>query len=123
MSSPNTPSASYTRRPSMPEEYKQHLNQYMKEYRQQHKDTITDAQKRYREAHKNDEHLRKKRCEYSKKYYCKIKDTQPPKTDEQKVKEKKYHKNVLTTIKKQKKNRHLKAEMHKHRYQPYFSFP
>ena len=46
----------------------------MKEYRQQHKDAIIDAQVRYREAHKNDEHLRKKRCEYSKKYYYEMKD-------------------------------------------------
>ena len=66
MSLSNTPSTSSTLRPSMPPEYKEHLNLYMKHYRQQHKDAIIDAQKRYREAHKNDEHLRKKRCEYSK---------------------------------------------------------
>ena len=57
------------------------------------RDSIIAAQKRYREAHKNDEHLRKKRCEYSKKYYCKIKDARPPKTDEQKEREKEYQKN------------------------------
>ena len=50
MSLPNTPSTSYTLRPSMPPEYKQHLNLYMKEYRQQHKDATIDAQKRYRET-------------------------------------------------------------------------
>ena len=99
MNSPNTPSITHTLKPSMPPEYKEHLNLYMKEYRQQHKESIVGAQKRYREAHKNDEHLRKKRCEYSKKYYCKIKDTRPPKTDEQKVKEKKYHKNYYQKIK------------------------
>ena len=68
----------------MPLEYKQYLNLYMKEYRQQHKAAIIDAQKRYREVHKNDDHLRKKKCEYSKKYYYKIKDARPaPKTEEQ----------------------------------------
>ena len=65
----------------------------MEEYRQQHRDSIIDAQKRYREAQKNDEHLRKKRCEYSKKYYYKIKDTRPPKTEEEMTREKEYHKN------------------------------
>ena len=68
----------------------------MKEYQKQHKDTITDAKKCYREAHKNDEHLRKKRCEYSKKYYNKIKDTRPPKTEEEKAREKEYYKNTRT---------------------------
>ena len=99
MNSPNTPSVPYTLRPSMPPEYKEYLNLYMKEYRQQHKDAIIDAQKRYREAHKNDEHLRKKRCEYSKKYYYKTKDTRPPKTEEQQAKEKEYHKNYYEKIK------------------------
>ena len=99
MSSSNATSTSYTLRPSMPPEYKQHLNLYMKEYRQQRKESIVDAQKRYREAHKNDEHLRKKRCEYSKKYYCKIKDIRHPKTDEQKAREKEYHKNYYEKIK------------------------
>ena len=96
---PTTQSPSYTLRPSMPSEYKKHLNLYMKEYRQQHKDAVIDAQIRYREAHKNDEHLRKKRCEYSKKYYCKIKDARPPKTEEQKAREKEYHKNYYEKIK------------------------
>ena len=99
MSLSNTSSTSYTLRPSMPEEYKQHLNLYMKEYRQQHKESIVDAQKRYREAHKNDEHLRKKRCEYSKKYCHKIKDTRPSTTEEQQAKEKEYHKNYYEKIK------------------------
>ena len=85
-----TPSTSQTQKPSMPPEYQQQLNLYMKEYRQQHKDSIIDAQER---SHKNDEHLRKKRCEYSKKYYCKIKDTQLPKTEEQQAREKENHKN------------------------------
>ena len=101
MSSSNAPSTSYILRPSMPPEYKQHLNLYMKEYRQQHKESIVDAQKPYREAHKNDKHLRKKRCEYSKKYYYKIKDTRPPKTDEQKAREKEYHKNYYEKIKRE----------------------
>ncbi len=96
------PSVPYTLRPSMPPEFKDHLKLYMKEYRQQHKESIIDAaQKRYREAHKNDEHLRKKRCEYSKKYYCKIKDTRPPKTEEQKAREKEYHKNYYKKIKRE----------------------
>ena len=98
MNLPTTQSTSYTLRPSMPPEYKGHLNLYMKEYRQQHKDSIIEAQKLYRETHKNDEHLRKKRCEYSKKYYCKIKDTRPPKTEEQKIREKEYHKNYYEKI-------------------------
>ena len=93
MSRYNMLSTMHALKPSMPPEYKKHLNLYLKEYRQQHKESIIDAQKRYREAHKNDEHLRKKRCEYSKKYYCKIKDTRPPKTEEQKKREKEYHKN------------------------------
>ena len=101
MSLPNAPSTSYAHRPSLPPEYKEHLNLYMKEYRQQHKDSIIEAQKRYRETHKNDEHLRKKRCEYSKKYYCKIKDTRPPKTEEQKAREKEYHKNYYEKIKRE----------------------
>ena len=66
MNIPTKQSTSSSLRPTMPYEYKEHLNLYMKHYRQQHKDAIIDAQKRYREAHKNDEHLRKKRCEYSK---------------------------------------------------------
>ena len=95
MTSPIVPSLSHPlipSRPSLPSEYKQQLNMYMKEYRKLHKDAIMDAQKRYREAHKNDEHLRKKRCEYSKKYYYKSKDSRPPKTDEQKARGKEYHK-------------------------------
>ena len=101
MNLPTTPSTSYTLRPSMPPEYKGHLNLYMKKYRQQHKESIVDAQKRYREAHKNDEHLRKKRCEYSKKYYHKTKDIRHPKTDEQKAREKEYHKNYYEKIKRE----------------------
>ena len=61
-----------------------------------HKDAIMDAQKRYREAHKNDEHLRKKRCEYSKKHYYKSKDFRPPKTDEQKAREKELTKKTIS---------------------------
>ncbi len=95
MNLPTTQSTFYTPRPSIPSEYKKHLNLYMKEYRQQHKESMVDAQKRYREAHKNDEHLRKKRCEYSKKYYYKIKDTRPPKTEEKQAKE-----TIKTTTKK-----------------------
>jgi hypothetical protein len=101
MSRSNSPSITHTLKPSKPPEYKEHLNLYMKEYRQQHKASFVDAQKRYREAHKNDEHLRKKRCEYSKKYYCKIKDTRPPKTEEQKAREKEYHKNYYEKIKRE----------------------
>ncbi len=41
----------------------------------------------------SEEHLRKKRCEYSKKYYYKIKNTRPPKTEEKQAREKEYHKN------------------------------
>ena len=96
----NATSTAYTLRPSMSPEYKEQLNLYMKEYRKQHKDAITDAQKRDREVHKNDEHLRKKRCEYSKKYYCKIKDRRPPKTDEQKARAKEYQKNYYDKKKK-----------------------
>ena len=103
MSSPNTSFTSYTLRLSMPPEYQQQLNLYMKEYRQQHRDSIIDAQKRYREAHKNDEHLRKKRCEYSKKYYYKIKDKRPLKTDEQKARAKEYQKNYYDKIKRERK--------------------
>ena len=55
-----------SKRPFMSLEYKKQVNVYMKEYRRQHIDVIVEAQKRYREAHKNDEHLRKKRREYSK---------------------------------------------------------
>ena len=99
MSRSNTPSTTHTLKPSMPQGYNQQLNLYMKHYRQQHKEAIIDAQKRYREAHKNDEHLRKKRCEYSKKYYYKIKDARPPKTDEQKTREKEYHKNYCEKMK------------------------
>ena len=99
MNLPTTQYTSNTLRPSMPPEYKQYLNLYMKTYRQQHKESIIDAQKRYREANKNDEHLRKKRCEYSKKYYCKIKDARPPKTEEQKAREKEYHKNYYEKMK------------------------
>ena len=62
MSTTNTP----TIRPNMPLKYKEQVNVYMKEYRRQHIDAIVETQKRYREAHKNDEHLRKKRCKYSK---------------------------------------------------------
>ena len=54
MSLSDTPSTTHTLKPSMPQEYKQQLNMYMKEYRKQHKDAIIDAQKRYREAHKNE---------------------------------------------------------------------
>ena len=45
MNLPTTQSTSYTLvlRPSMPPEYKGHLNLYMKEYRQQHKDSIIAA--------------------------------------------------------------------------------
>ena len=100
MNSPNTPPTSYINRPSIPPDYKEQLNLYMKKYRQQHIDAIIDAQKRYREAHKNDEHLRKKRCEYSKKYYYKIKNTRPPKTDEQKARAKEYQKNYYDKKKK-----------------------
>ena len=93
-------STAYALRPSMSPEYKERIKLYMKEYRNQpDKDDITDAQKRYREAHKNDEHLRKKRCEYSKKYYYKIKDTRPPKTEEEKARGKEYHKNYYEKIK------------------------
>ena len=99
MNIPTKQSTSSSLRPTMPYEYKEHLNLYMKEYRQKHKESIIESQKRYREAHKNDEHLRKKRCEYSKKYYCKIKDTRPPKTEEQKAREKEYHKNYYEKIK------------------------
>ena len=99
MNLPNGISTFSSLRPSPPPEYKQQLNLYMKEYRQKHKESIIESQKRYREAHKNDEHLRKKRCEYSKKYYCKIKDTRPPKTEEQKAREKEYHKNYYEKIK------------------------
>ena len=79
----------------------------MKEYRKQHSNAIVETQKRYREAHKNDEHLRKKKCEYSKIYYYKIKDTRPPKTNEQKIKEKEYHKQYYEKTKQQ---RSLKSE-------------
>ena len=71
----------------------------MKEYRHQHRDSIIDAQKRYREAHKNDEHLRKKRCQYSKIYYCKIKDTRPKKRPLKKAKEKKITKTIMKKTK------------------------
>ena len=66
----------------------------MKEYRKQHKDAMVDNQKCYREAHENNQHLRQKKCEYSKKYYYKIKDTQPPKTKEQNAREKEYNQNI-----------------------------
>ena len=103
MNSTNTPSI----RPSMPPEYKVQVNAYMKEYRRQHTDSIINAQKRYREAHKNDDHLRKKRCEYSKKHYYKIKDSRPPKTDAQKLREKEYHKHYYE---KTKQERSLKSK-------------
>ena len=52
MSLSNTPSTSCILRPSMPLEYKQQVNLYIKKYRQQRRDSIFDTQKRYREAHK-----------------------------------------------------------------------
>ncbi len=36
-----------------------------------------------------------------KNYYCKIKDTRSPKTDEQKAKEEEYHKNYYEKIKRE----------------------
>ena len=44
MSLPTTASTTQTYRPSMPPDYKDQLNLYMKEYK--HKDAIMDAQKR-----------------------------------------------------------------------------
>ena len=102
----------------------------MKEYRKLHKDAIMDAQKRYREAHKNDEHLRKKRCEYSKKYYYKSKDSRPPKTDEQKTrgKKKRVPQKLLLCKNKTREGtscQHFQS-IREHRYfvihQPYLSF-
>ena len=67
MNLPITQSTSYTLRPSMPPDYKDKLNLYMKEYRQQHKDSIIDAQKRYREAHKKQRASTKKKMRILKK--------------------------------------------------------
>ena len=50
MNLPTTQSTSYTLRPSMPLEYKEHLNLYMKEYRQQHKDATTARHHKYATA-------------------------------------------------------------------------
>ena len=99
MNATNISTTAYALRPSMPPEYKERIDLYMKEYRKQHNGAFIDAQKRYREAHKNDEPLRQKRCEYSKKHYYKIKDTRPPKTEEQKAREKEYHKKYYEKIK------------------------
>ena len=84
------------------------MYKWKNEYRQQHIDSIIDHDAQIKSLSHylsigrciNDEHLAaKKRCEYAKNYYCKIKDTRSPKTDEQKAKEKEYHKNYYDKIK------------------------
>jgi len=55
--------------PPMPIEYKKKFNEYMKNYRETHKDNIEASRKKWRDSHKNDVDYIKKKNALSNKYY------------------------------------------------------
>lgn len=61
--------------PPMPDEYKKKFNEYMKVYRDTHKDNIEASRKKWRDIHKNDSDVKEKRNLLAKKYYHNNKET------------------------------------------------
>lgn len=61
--------------PPMPTEYKKKFNEYMKLYRDTHKDSIEASRKKWVAIHKDDESFIKKKNALANKYYHNNKDS------------------------------------------------
>lgn len=61
--------------PPMPTEYKKKFNEYMKLYRDTHKESIEASRKKWVAIHKDDESFIKKKNALANKYYHNNKDT------------------------------------------------
>jgi hypothetical protein len=55
--------------PPMPEEYKKKFNDYMKLYRDTHKNNIEASRKKWHNAHKDDDEYKKKKNKLANNYY------------------------------------------------------